>query len=230
MQTLISSVVKKGLQKAYQKAESFIDEERKFSFSQDFVNATIERYVTDNVNIIQDLHTVLHDGWLCLYATLDVKGIQTTLSVDLKLRHMEMNQQTQLMVFEQLSNTRIEEATFKNIFLKWGCHFALWYYQKFRDEDPLGMILERFEVVKVKDQLLHLDLNRWLGDKTSIIDILKKVHVNRARVRPDELIVWGNINLTEILVHFSKDQFEDGFEADATDIQPQNISSNEVTK
>ena len=101
MQTLISSMIQKGLHKAYQKAESFIDEEREFSFSQAFLNATIERYVTNNVEIIKDLHAILHDGWLCLYATLDVKGIYITLSVDLKLHHMEMNQQTQLMVFEQ---------------------------------------------------------------------------------------------------------------------------------
>ncbi|USA46117.1 hypothetical protein NDN11_15665 [Acinetobacter sp. C26M] len=208
MQTLISSVVKR-LRKVYQKAEEFIEEEREFSLSQVFVNATMERYVTENVGIMQDLHADLYDGWLRLYTTLDVKGLHTTLSVDLKLIQMEMNQNVQLMVFEQISNTQVIEAKFKNIFQKWGFYIAIWYYQKFREEDPLGKILEHFEVVKVQDDLLYLDLNRWLGKKASIIETLSKVHVNRARVRPAELIVWGNVNLTAILSPSNDDDFDE---------------------
>ena len=113
MQTLISSVVKR-LRKVYQKAEEFIEEEREFALSQVFVNATMERYVTEKVKIIQDLHADLYDGWLRLYATIDVKGLHTTLSVDLKLIQMEMNKDVQLMVFEQISNTQVIEAKFKN--------------------------------------------------------------------------------------------------------------------
>jgi hypothetical protein len=214
MQTLISSVVKR-LRKVYQKAEEFIDEEREFSLSQVFVNATMERYVTENVDMMQDLHADLYDGWLRLYTTLDVKGLHTTLSVDLKLIQMEMNQNVQLMVFEQISNTQVIEAKFKNIFQKWGFYVAIWYYQKFREEDPLGKILEHFEVVKVKDDLLYLDLNRWLGKKASIIETLSKVHVNRARVRPAELILWGNVNLAAILFPPNDDDFDEDDLADS---------------
>ncbi len=208
MQTLISSVFKR-LRKVYQKAEEFIEEEREFSLSQVFVNATMERYVTENVDMMKDLHADLYDGWLRLYTTLDVKGLYTTLSVDLKLIQMEMNQDVQLMVFEQISNTQVIEAKFKNIFQKWGFYMAIWYYQKFREEDPLGKILEHFEIVKVKDDLLYLDLNRWLGKKASIIETLSKVHVNRARVRPAELIVWGNVNLAAILSPSNDDDFDE---------------------
>ena len=208
MQTLISSVVKR-LRKVYQKAEEFIEEEREFSLSQMFVNATMERYVTENVSIMQDLHADLYDGWLRLYTTLDVKGLHTTLSVDLKLIQMEMNQDVQLMVFEQISNTQVIEARFKNIFLKWGFHIAIWYYQKFRDEDPLGKILEHFEVVSVKDELLYLDLNRWLGKSRSIIDTLSKVHVNHAVLREAELVLTGNVNLTALFRKMSEERLED---------------------
>ncbi|EXB45981.1 hypothetical protein [Acinetobacter sp. 1000160] len=220
MQTLISSVFKR-LRKVYQKAEEFIEEEREFSLSQVFVNATMERYVTENVDMMQDLHADLYDGWLRLYTTLDVKGLHTTLSVDLKLIQMEMNQNVQLMVFEQISNTQVIEAKFKNIFQKWGFYIAIWYYQKFREEDPLGKILEHFDIVKVKDELLYLDLNRWLGKKASIIETLSKVHVNRARVRPAELIVWGNVNLAAILSPSNDDDFdEDGLgDTEVTPIQ-----------
>lgn len=181
----------------------------------------MERYVTENVDMMQDLHADLYDGWLRLYTTLDVKGLHTTLSVDLKLIQMEMNQNVQLMVFEQISNTQVIEAKFKNIFQKWGFYIAIWYYQKFREEDPLGKILEHFDIVKVKDELLYLDLNRWLGKKASIIETLSKVHVNRARVRPAELIVWGNVNLAAILSPSNDDDFdEDGLEdTEVTPIQ-----------
>ena len=218
MQTLISSVTKRLL-KVYQKAEEFIEEEREFSLSQVFVNATMERYVTENVGIMQDLHADLYDGWLRLYTTLDVKGLHTTLSVDLKLIQMEMNQDVQLMVFEQISNTQVIEARFKNIFLKWGFHIAIWYYQKFREEDPLGKILEHYQIISVKDDLLYLDLNRWFGKKPSIIETLGKVHVNRARVRPAELIVWGNVNLAAILYPSSEDDLDEGG-LDDTEVTP----------
>ena len=56
-----------------------------------FLNATFERYVTNNVKLLQDLHADVHDDWLRLYATLEVKGLYTTLSVDLKLLQMELN-------------------------------------------------------------------------------------------------------------------------------------------
>ncbi|MHA3983144.1 hypothetical protein [Acinetobacter venetianus] len=217
MQTLISSVVKR-LRKVYLKAEEFIEEEREFSLSQVFVNATMERYVVEKVEIIKDLHADLYDGWLRLYATIDVKGLHTTLSVDLKLLQMEMNKDVQLMVFEQISNTQVIEAEFKNIFQKWGFYIAIWYFQKFKDEDPLGKILEHFEVVTVKDELLYLDLNRWFSKKPSIIETLSKVHVNRARVRPAELIVWGNVNLAAILSP-SNHEYDDD-ELDDTVVTP----------
>ena len=224
MQTLLSSVVKR-LRKVYQKAEEFIEEEREFPLSQVFVNATMERYVTDNVEIMQDLHADLYDGWLRLYNTLDVKGLKTTLSVDLKLIQMEMNQNVQLMVFEQISNTQVIEAKFKNIFQKWGFYVAIWYYQKFKEEDPLGKILAHFEIVTVKDDLLYLDLNRWFGKKPSIIETLSKVHVNRARVRPAELIVWGNVNLAAMLYPSDDDRFDDEDIEDTTitPIQQKNL-------
>jgi hypothetical protein len=60
-------------------------------------------------------------------------------------------------------------------------------------KDPLIPILERFEVVKVKDELLFLDLNRWLGKNRSVIDALSKVHVNHAQLREAELVL-GNVN------------------------------------
>ena len=155
MPTLFSNIAKQ-FRKVYQKAEGFIEEEREFPISQVFLNATFKKFVTDNVQILEDLHADLHQDWLRLYATINVKGLHTILSVDLKLVQMELNKDMQLIVFEQISETEIIEAKFPNFLMKIGFKSALFFYQKILRKDPLGIILEKFEVIKVKDDLLHL--------------------------------------------------------------------------
>lgn len=87
------------------------------------------------------------------------------------------------------------------------------------------MILEKFNVLTVKDELLHLDLNRWLGDKRSIMDTLNKVHINHAELRETELVVIGNVNLMALFNKvgsndWDDDSAEDDFiETDVTPIQ-----------
>ena len=208
MQTLISNISKR-IRQVYQRAEGFIEDEREFPLSQVFLNATFQRFVTDNVSMLKDLHADLHEDWLRLYATLDVKGLYITLSVDLKLVQMELNKNVQLIVFEQISDTQVIEAKFKNIFQKIAVKFALFFYQKVLNKDPLGMILEKLNVIKVKDGLLDLDLNRWLGKNRSIIDTLAKVHVNHAVLREAELVVMGNVNLTALFKKMSEQPVED---------------------
>ena len=221
MQTLISNISKR-IRQVYQKAEGFIEDEREFPLSQVFLNATFQRFVTDNVSMLKDLHADLHDGWLRLYATMDVKGLYITLSVDLKLVQMELNKDTQLIVFEQISDTEVIEAKYKNIFQKLAVKFALFFYQKVLNQDPLGMILEKLNVIKVKDDLLHLDLNRWLGKNRSIIDTLAKVHVNHAVLREAELVVMGNVNLTALFRKMSEEPVDDWDIADLaeTEVSP----------
>lgn len=207
MQALISNI-SKCVQQVYRKAEGFIEDEREFSFSEVFLNATFQRFVTDNVKMLKDLHADLHDDWLRLYATLHYQGLHITLSVDLKLLQMELNKKTQLVVFEQISDTTIVKATYPTIFHKWGVLTAVFFYQKVLMKDPLGMILEKLNVIKVKDDLLHLDLNRWLGKSESIIDTLSKVHINHAVLRESQLVVMGNVNLARFFGHFAKDPLE----------------------
>ena len=208
MQTLISNISNR-LRQVYQKAEGFIEDEREFPMSQVFLNATFQRFVTDNVRMLKDLHADLHDDWLRLYATLDYNGLKLTLSVDLKLAQMELNKKTQLIVFEQISDTSVLDAEYPTIFHKMGVRCALFFYQKVLNQDPLGMILEKLNVIKVKDDLLHLDLNRWLGKNRSIIDTLGKVHVNHAVLREAELVVIGNVNLTALFNKFSQTSIDD---------------------
>jgi hypothetical protein len=216
MQTLISNISKR-IRQVYQRAEGFIEDEREFPLSQVFLNATFQRFVTDNVKMLQDLHADLHDDWLRLYATLNYNGLEITLTVDLKLVQMELNKTTQLIVFEQISDTKVLDAKYPNIFYKWGVKFALFFYQKVLNDDPLGMILEKLNVIKVKDDLLHLDLNRWLGKSRSIIETLSKVHVNHAMLREAELVVIGNVNITALFSKMAEERIEDWDEEPESD-------------
>ncbi|TCM70743.1 hypothetical protein EC844_10112 [Acinetobacter calcoaceticus] len=201
MPTLISNIAHR-IRQVYQKAGDFIEEQREFPVSQVFLNATFKRYVTDNVGLLKDLHADLHDDWLRLYATVDIMGLYAVLSVDLKLLQMEMNKDTQLIVFEQISDTQVIESKFNKWWLKIAVNSALFFYQKVLRRDPLGIILEKYNIVKVKDELLHLDLNRWLGKSRPVLDTLNKVHINHATLRETELVVMGNVNLTALISKF----------------------------
>ncbi|WP_298142613.1 hypothetical protein [uncultured Acinetobacter sp.] len=205
MQSLINNISNR-LRQVYQKAEGFIEDEREFALSQVFLNATFQRFVTDNVGLLKDLHADLHDDWLRLYASIDVKGMQLTLSVDLKLLQMELNKTKQLIVFEQISNTQILDAKYPNKMYQWGVQSALFFYHKVLKKDPLGPILQKFEVLDVKDDLLYLDLNRWLGKNRSIIDTLSKVNINHAELREAQIVVMGNVNLMALMNKISEEQ------------------------
>lgn len=204
MPTLINNISNR-LRQIYQKAEGFIEDEREFALSQVFLNATFQRFVTDNVGLLKDLHADLHDDWLRLYASIHVKGMHITLSVDLKLLQMELNKNKQLIVFEQISDTQLLDAKYPHFLYRWGVKSALFFYQKTLKQDPLGMILEKFNVLTVKDELLHLDLNRWLGKNRSIIDTLSKVNINHAELREAQLIVLGNVNLMALMNKISEE-------------------------
>lgn len=218
MQTIISNLSNR-IRRAYQKAEGFIEDEREFPMSQVFLNATFQRFVTDNVKILKDLHADLHDDWLRLYATVDFNGLNITLSVDLKLVLMELNKDVQLIVFEQISDTQVLDAKYPTIFHKFAVKSALFFYQKILNKDPLGMILEKVNVIKVKDDLLHLDLNRWLGKSRSIIDTLAKVHVNHAVLREAELVIIGNVNLAVLFSKLSQKKAEKFIDPDLEENQ-----------
>jgi hypothetical protein len=204
MQSLINNISNR-LRQVYQKAEGFIEDEREFALSQVFLNATFQRFVTDNVGLLKDLHADLHNDWLRLYASIDVKGMQLTLSVDLKLLQMELNKNKQLIVFEQISNTQILDAKYPSALYQWGVQSALFFYHKVLKKDPLGPILQKFEVIEVKDELLYLDLNRWLGKNRSIIDTLSKVNINHAELREAQLVVLGNVNLMALMNKMAED-------------------------
>ena len=94
MQQIFKKIAR-NIKSIYHKAEDLIEEERELPLSQNLLNATIQKYVTDNVTALQDLHADIYDDWCRLYATLDYKGLNPTLSVDLRLVQMQLDKDIQ---------------------------------------------------------------------------------------------------------------------------------------
>lgn len=199
MQRLFNKINDK-IQHIYKKAEQRIEKPRDYPLSQNMLNATLQKYVTEKVSAIQDFHADLFDDWARLFLTLNFKGIETDLSVDVRLQKMYLDADVQLLVFEQLSNTQVISATFNHPLKKMGFNLFVYVYHRILNKDPLGMILERFEVVKVQPNgLLNLDLNQYLQKSESALDTLKKLCVTQGIVQPGVVMVSASINLEEIL-------------------------------
>lgn len=197
----------------YHKAEDLIEEERELPLSQNLLNATIQKYVTDNVEALKDLHADIYDDWCRLYATLDYQGIYTTLSVDLRLVQMQLDKDIQQLVFEQISETEVISASFSSPIKKVAFNIALFVFRKILHKDPLGFILQKLDVIEIKHDLLYLGLNKYLENSDSVIRTLNKIHVNHAILREGQFVLKANLNLQGI---FRRDPQKDTLILDIT--------------
>ena len=190
--------IARNIKGIYHKAEDLIEEERELPLSQNLLNATIQKYVTDNVTALQDLHADIYDDWCRLYATLDYKGLNPTLSVDLRLVQMQLDKDIQQLVFEQVSETQVINAHFSSPIKKIAFNVAVFFFQRVLHKDPLGLILQKLNVVEIKHDLLYLDLNKYLVKSDKVIKTLKKIHVNHAILREGQFVLKANLNLQGI--------------------------------
>lgn len=203
MQRILAHLAK-NIRNLYLKAEDFLEEERELPLSQNMLNATMQRYVTDNVEAIQDLHTDIYDDWCRLYCTVEYKGMNATLSVDLRLVQMMLDKTTQLLIFEQISDTQVIHATFSSNFRKMAFNVFVYVYQRILNKDPLGMILSKLGVIEVRHGLLYLDLNKYLIKSDKVMRTLRKVNVNHATLREGCFVLKANINLEGVFASLLK--------------------------
>jgi hypothetical protein len=197
-----------GVQELYQKAEDLIEEEHELPLSQQFLNDFIERYVTENVDQLTDLHTDIFDGWLRLFATVNFKGVDAQLYVDLYLVQLHLNKDTQELVFEQKNGTQVVSIEFNKFTKKIGFHLAMWFY-RFKGIDPLGDILSRLGILTVHNGLLHLDLQRWLAHQPKVMRVLRRVEINRAQLREDQLVLQANLNFRALFGRSAEERLLD---------------------
>lgn len=196
MRHLLNKVAS-SIREVYHMAEDLIEDERSLPLSQNLLNATMKRYVTDKVSALHDLHADIYDGWLRLYATIEYKGLQANLSTDLLLIQLQLDKDVQRLVFEQKSGTHVINITFDTAWKKVAFYTALWVCRKLH-KDPLAVALERLDVITVKHDLLYLDLGKYLADNAKVMGALRRIQVNHATLEPEQFVLKANLNLRAI--------------------------------
>ena len=204
-----------GVQDLYQKAEGLIEkaeelieEERELPLQQALLNDFMQRYVTENVDQLQDLHLEIFDGWLRLFATVEVKGVFAQLYIDLYLIQLRLNKDTQQLIFEQKDATQIVQVDFNQFFKKVAFKLAILFY-RIRGIDPLPDILSRLDIVSVKNNLIYLDLGKYLAKQQKIMRVLRRVEINRAQLREDQLVLQAHLNFRALFGRSAEERLLD---------------------
>lgn len=186
-------------QRWYEKLEDAAEQEFLIPATERQINEALQKFVVKNVNAIMDLSLELHDGWLRLYATVNIKGIFAKLAVNLSLVHVQLDRHRQRFVFSQLSDTDVI-ALYTDSYLKTkGLDIALWWFHKVIKKDPLGLILGKINLTRQKEDILYLDIGRWLKKNKKIMDTLRKVQVNHGFLAEQQLVLKANANIADAL-------------------------------
>lgn len=186
-------------QQWYEKLEDFAAQEFLVPASERQINEALQKFVVQNVNAIMDLHLELHDGWLRLYATVNFKGIFAKLAVNLSVIHVQLDRHRQRFVFGQLSDTDIIALYTDNYLKTKAANIALWGFHKVLKKDPLGLILGKLNLTQQKEDILYLDIGRWLNKNKKIMDTLRKVQVNHGFLAEQQLVLKANANIADAL-------------------------------
>lgn len=177
------------------------------------INDALKQFVVDNVDMVLDLHLRLFDDYFTLSVSVDVAGIFANVESDFRLTHAQMDAQAQRMVFQQISDTRINYLHSQKSYLPPLAHGALFFYKKLFKKDALPFILHQIKIkgvpfVTYKDQVIYLEIGRWLRKNQTIIDTLAKVQINYGTICHRQLILYAQINYAQLL----------NFGADGSDI------------
>ena len=117
-------------QNSYEKLENAVEQEFFVPANQTQLNQALERFVTNNVDAILDLHLDLHENWLRLYTTVNTYGVFANLAVNLSLVHVQLDRHHQRFVFGQLSNTDVLALHTDNYFKTKAVRLAVWFFTK----------------------------------------------------------------------------------------------------
>lgn len=195
----MTQLLMRKTQQWYEAFEDFTTQEFLAPVSEKQINEALEKFVVKNVNAIMDLYLEVHDGWLRLYATVNYKGIFAKLAVNLSLIHVQLDRYRQRFVFGQISDTEVLSLYSDNYAKTKAIQAGIWAYRKFTKQDPLGMILGKINLVRQKEEVLYLDIGRWLQKNQKIMDTLYKVQVNHGFLAEQQLMLKVSINIADVI-------------------------------
>lgn len=201
----IWSYVSSKVKSAYGKAANTIDDEFSLPVSQDQVNEALKKFVTKNVKQILEIRVELHDDWFRLYCTIEVSGIYAEVASNFGLVHVQMDRDVQRFVFAQQTYTDVLKLHCNSFLKRAGIKLAIWFYHSVLKKDPLGFILSKINIARPKDNIIYLDINRWLKRNKKIINTLHKVQVNYGVVEEQQLVLKTKVNVRDLLANSSNE-------------------------
>ena len=186
----------KGL---YGKTTDRLDDEVRLPVAQKYVNDALQKFVTDNVASILELRVDLHDEWFRLFCTINVAGIYVEVASNFRLVHAQLDRNVQRFVFGQLTYTDVLNLRCESFVKRQGIKLAIWFYHSVLKKDTLGVILSYINIARAKDDIIYLDINRWLKKNKKIMSTLHKVQVNYGEVEEEQLVLKTQINYRDLL-------------------------------
>lgn len=188
-----------SIKKLYNKTTDKLDDEIALPVTQKYVNDALQKFVTDNVKAILELRVELHDKWFRLYCTVNVGGIYAEVASNFSLVHVQIDRNVQRFVFGQQTYTDVLNLRCESFLKRQGVKLAIWFYHSVLKKDPLGFILTYINIARAKDDIIYLDINRWLKKNKKIMSTLHKVQVNYGELEEEQLILKTQINYRDLL-------------------------------
>ncbi|MBP2281495.1 hypothetical protein H4W00_002308 [Psychrobacter sp. PL19] len=183
----------------YNKTTDKLDDEIRLPVAQNYVNDALQKFVTDNVKAILELRVELHDDWFRLYCTVNAVGIYVEVASNFYLVHAQLDRNVQRLVFQQQTYTDVLNLRCESLAKRQGVKLAIWFYHSVLKKDPLGVILSYINIARAKDDIIYLDIHRWLKKNKKIMSTLHKVQVNYGEVEEEQLVLKAQINYRDLL-------------------------------
>ena len=187
------------LKQWYNKATNVVEDEFSLPVSQKQINDALQKFVTDNVGAILELRVELHDDWFRLYCTVNAAGIYAEVASNFGLVHAQLDRHVQRFVFAQKTYTDVLNLRCESFIKRQGIKLAIWFYHSVLKKDPLGFILSYINIARPKDNIIYLDIHRWLKKNKKIMTALHKVQVNYGKVEEEQLILKTQVNYRDLI-------------------------------
>lgn len=194
-----------SVKQIYNKTTDKFEDEFVLPVAQTYINDALQKYVTDNVKAILELRVEIHDDWFRLYCTVDSDGIYAEVASNFSLVHVQLDRNVQRFVFGQLTYTDVLNLRCESFLKRQGLKLYIWFYHSILKKDPLGFILSYVNIARPKDEVLYLDINRWLKSNKKIISTLHKVQVNYGELEEEQLVLKTQINYRDLLAASSNE-------------------------
>ena len=188
-----------AIKNIYNKTTDKLEDEISLPVAQTYVNDALQKFVTDNVKAILELRVEIHDDWFRLYCTVDAAGIYAEVASNFSLVHVQLDRNVQRLVFGQQTYTDVLNLRCESFIKRQGIKLFIWFYHSVLKKDPLGFILSYINIARAKEEIIYLDINRWLKKNKKIISTLHKVQVNYCELEEEQLVLKTQINYRDLL-------------------------------